>query len=58
MAHYINGGVKVMISKKLVISLNTAFVSTTVQTLMKCCVVLAFHQGLHCLHFIEVFTFY
>ena len=47
-----------MISKKLVISLKTAFVSATVQTLMKCCVVLAFNQGLHCLHFIEVFTFY
>ena len=30
-----------MISKKLVISLNTAFVSATVQTLMKCCVVFA-----------------
>ena len=48
-----------MISKKkIVISLKTVFVSATVQTLMKCCVVLAFHQGLHCLHFIEVFTFY
>ena len=47
-----------MISKKLVIFLKTAFVLATVQTLMECCVVLAFHQGLHCLHFIEVFTFY
>ena len=47
-----------MISKKLVISLKTAFVFATVQTLMECCVVLAFHQGLHCLHFIEVFPFY
>ena len=47
-----------MISKKLVISLKTAFVSATVQTLMICCVVLAFHQGLHCLLFVEVFTFY
>ena len=48
-----------MISKKnIVISLKTVFVSATVQTLMECCVVLAFHQGLHCLHFIEVFTFY
>ena len=46
-----------MISKKIVISLKTVFVSATVQTLMECCVVLAF-QGLHCLHFIEVFTFY
>ena len=47
-----------MISKKRVISLKIAFVSATVQTLIECCVVLAFHQGLHCLHFIEVFTFY
>ena len=47
-----------MISKKIVISLKTAFVSVTVQTLMECCVVLAFHQGLHCLHFIEIFIFY
>ena len=47
-----------MISQKIVISLKTAFVSATVQTLMECCVVLAFHQGLHCLHFIEAFTFY
>ena len=47
-----------MISKKIVISLKTVFVSATVQTRMECCVVLAFHQGLHCLHFIEVFTFY
>ena len=39
-----------MISKKIVISLKTAFVSVTVQTLMECCVVLTFHQGLHCLH--------
>ena len=47
-----------MISKKIFLSLKTAFVSVTVQTLMECCVVLAFHQGLHCLHFIEVFTVY
>ena len=47
-----------MISKKIVISLKTAFVPATVQTLMECYVVLAFHQGIHCLHFIEVFTFY
>ena len=47
-----------MISKKIFNSLKTVFVSATVQILMECCVVLAFHQGLHCLHFIEVFTFY
>ena len=45
-----------MISKKIVISLKT--VLPTVQTLMECCVVSAFHQGRHCLHFIEVFTLY
>ena len=45
-----------MISKKIFLSLKTAFVSVTVQTLMECCVELAFHQGLHCLHFMEVFT--
>ena len=47
-----------MISKKIFLSLKTAFVSVTVQTLMECCVVFAFHQGLHCLHFMEVFTVY
>ena len=48
-----------MISKKkIVISLKTVFGSPTVQTLKECCVVLAFHQGLYCLHFIEVFTLY
>ena len=44
-----------MISRKLVISLNTAFVSATVQTLMKCCCIgissrsslFAFHRGLY-----------
>ena len=47
-----------MISKKIFPSLKTAFISETVLALMECCVVLAFHQGLYCLHFIEVFTVY
>ena len=34
-----------MISKKIVISLKTAFVPPTMQILMECCVVLAFHQA-------------
>ena len=47
-----------MFSQKIFLSLKTAFVSVKVQTQMECCVVLAFDQGLHCLHFIEVFTVY
>ena len=47
-----------MFSQKIFLSLKTAFVSVKVQTQMECCVVLAFDQGHHCLHFIEVFTVY
>ena len=47
-----------MFSQKIFLSLKTAFVSVKVKTQMECCLVLAFDQGLQCLHFIEVFTVY